>query len=72
MTINYGPQCTCGQPYWSTVPMPCPVHARTYWYVTPPRYYNPNPFTTTIYRVCQGRHCAHEAQCNKSVTWNGA
>ena len=63
MTYIFGPVCTCGNPQpWTGYGYPCPLHGyRTYTTAT----------WTSITRVCEGRHCAHDVQCNRFVTWNG-
>jgi hypothetical protein len=65
MTLGYYPRCTCGVAQWTTAPVPCPMHG--YYVQTFPA----TSFTWSIYRACQGRHCAHDVKCNKGYLING-
>lgn len=58
MSYTYYTGCSCyGQQWYRPT---CPVHPTVQTSIT---------FST--YRVCAGRHCAHDAQCNKFFTRNG-
>jgi hypothetical protein len=70
LSYTYGPICTCGSiTTWQTYPYPCPVHG----YSTYRTYPSTRTITwTSVTRVCQGRHCAHDAKCNRYYAINGA